>query len=60
MFPTSTSASAMHTMAFSFELIDYGALYPIQFSIQQLNVSNGYPVSKKHTIKMQVSYPKEF
>merc|ERR1712048_1398055 len=25
VFPTSTSASAMHTSAFSFELIDYGA-----------------------------------
>ena len=58
IFPQSTSASAMHTMAFSFELIDYGALYPIEFSIQQLNVNNGYPISRKQTIKMQVSYPK--
>eukprot|EP00483_Globobulimina_turgida_P003305 UN03310 len=58
IFPQSTSASAMHTMAFSFELIDYGALYPIQFSIQQLRVNNGYPISRKQTITMQVSYPK--
>ena len=58
IFPQSTSASAMHTMAFSFELIDYGALYPIEFSIQQLNVHNGYPMSRKQTIRMQVSYPK--
>merc|ERR1712217_309366 len=29
--PRSTSSVAMHLQAFSFELIDYGAMYPVEF-----------------------------
>ena len=47
-FKNCRHASSMHAMTFSFELIDYA---------QQLNIYNGYPISKKQIIKMPASYP---
>jgi len=60
VLPRSTRAASMHLQAFSFELIDYGAMWPIEFSIQQLHTVNGYPMTRKQTIRLgPVSYPKK-
>lgn len=46
-------------MACNFELIDYGALYPIEFSVEQLDLQTGLPISKKQSVKLQVPYPRD-
>ncbi len=60
-FPSESMApSSMNsTLICSFELIDYGALYPVQFSVQRLSASTGKPISRKQTLSFSVPYPKD-